>query len=104
MIARLTFDAADRARPACFVGLAASIVLLVLSVTVLQLPPPMITFALTTLAFAAAPPPVVAEVSPDGQKAQRTRRGPPIIPPDLRKKPRRPVNSDVGQSFHFLNQ
>ncbi len=54
MIARLTFDAADRARPACFVGLAASIVLLVLSVTVLQLPPPMITFALATLAFAAA--------------------------------------------------
>ncbi|WP_368564308.1 hypothetical protein [Pseudoxanthomonas sp. UTMC 1351] len=54
LIARLTTDTAVRARPACVVGLVASMVLLALSVTVLQLPPPMVTFALATLAFAAA--------------------------------------------------
>jgi hypothetical protein len=54
LIARLTVDAADRARPACFIGLAASVCLLALTVTVLQLPPPIVTFALASLAFAAA--------------------------------------------------
>ena len=54
MIARLTTDNAVRTRPACLVGLAASVVLLALSVTVLQLPPPMATFTSASLAFAAA--------------------------------------------------
>ena len=54
LIARLTVDTADRARPACFIGLAASVCLLALTVTVLQLPPPIVTFALASLAFAAA--------------------------------------------------
>jgi hypothetical protein len=54
LIARLAADTTDRARPACFVGLAASVGLLALSVTVLQLPPPIVTFALASLAFAAA--------------------------------------------------
>ena len=54
LIARLVADTADRARPACFVGLAASVGLFALSVTVLQLPPPIVTFALASLAFAAA--------------------------------------------------
>ncbi len=54
LIAGLAANTTDRARPACFVGLAASVGLFVLSVAVLQLPPPIITFALASLAFAAA--------------------------------------------------
>lgn len=52
-IGRLVADAAYRARPACFVGLYASVALLTLSVFVLQLIPPIVTFALASLAFAA---------------------------------------------------
>jgi len=54
MIARLAAGTPDRARPACLVGLVASAGLFALSVVVLQLPPPIITFALASLAFAAA--------------------------------------------------
>jgi hypothetical protein len=54
LIARLADDTADRARPACIVGLAASVGLFALSVIVLQLPPPVVTFALASLAFATA--------------------------------------------------
>jgi hypothetical protein len=54
LIARLTAGTAARTRPACFVGLAASLGLLAISITALQLPPPMITFTLASLAFAAA--------------------------------------------------
>lgn len=54
LIARLTAGIAAQARPACFVGLAGSVALLAISVAVLQLPPPMVTFALASLAFAAA--------------------------------------------------
>ncbi|MEO7911189.1 MAG: hypothetical protein ABIV47_16210 [Roseiflexaceae bacterium] len=54
LIAHLAADTAARARPACFVGLAASVGLFALSAIVLQLPPPIVTFALASLAFAAA--------------------------------------------------
>jgi hypothetical protein len=54
LIARLTAGAAARTRPVCLVGLAASLGLLAISITALQLPPPMITFALASLAFATA--------------------------------------------------
>jgi hypothetical protein len=54
VIAGLVGETAERARPACWIGLVASVGLLALMVTVLQLPPPIITFALASLAFAAA--------------------------------------------------
>lgn len=54
MVARLVPGTPDRARSARFVGLVGSLGLFALAITVLQLPPPIITFALASLAFAAA--------------------------------------------------
>lgn len=53
LIARLA-GTAVRTRPACFLGLAASVALLAISIAALQLPPPIVTFSLASLAFAAA--------------------------------------------------
>lgn len=54
MVARLAAGTPDRARAAGLVGLAGSLGLFSLAITVLQLPPPIITFALASLAFATA--------------------------------------------------
>lgn len=53
-IARLTAERPGRARPACLFALAASLALFAMSAFMLQLPPPIVTFALASLAFAAA--------------------------------------------------
>lgn len=53
LIARLAADAPERARTAAFAGLAASAILLALALAVLP-PPPIVTFTLASLAFAAA--------------------------------------------------
>lgn len=53
LVARLAGDATDRARRAACVGLAASLTGLVITVALLP-PPPIILFALASLAFAAA--------------------------------------------------
>ncbi|WP_436496053.1 LIC_13387 family protein [Actinokineospora sp. HUAS TT18] len=53
LIARLTADSPGRARPAGLMGLAASVGLLALAIAVLP-PPPIATFTVASLAFAAA--------------------------------------------------
>ncbi|MBF6240975.1 LIC_13387 family protein [Nocardia otitidiscaviarum] len=53
LAARLA-DPIERARPIAFVGLAFSLGAFALAVTVIKLPPPIVTFAVACLAFGAA--------------------------------------------------